>query len=132
FVARFIGTSNLVDCSVRDSASVGAQAHVKMPDGTTLVGRCTTAVQAGDDVVVCLRAEKIRVRADDAAPDPGAHAWHRAEVTIAAFYGDSREYLIAAFGTTLQVRTSLGQSFAPGSEVRIGFEPGDLIVIGAG
>jgi iron(III) transport system ATP-binding protein len=130
FVARFIGTSNLVDCTALDAAAEGGRPHVKMPDGTSLLGRATTAVAPGDDVVACLRAEKVRVRPDKPAAGSGSPPWHVGTVTNAAFYGDSREYLIDALGTTLQVRTSLQERFAQGTDVWLGFDPDDLVVIG--
>jgi iron(III) transport system ATP-binding protein len=128
FVARFIGTSNLVDCRAMDGVPEGGRPHVKMPDGATLVGRATTAIEPNEDVVACLRAECIRLSTEEPAGDG---QWHRGTVTKAGFFGDTREYLVEAFGSTLQVRTSVGQALQRGAKAWLGVEPDDLIVIGS-
>ncbi|MGV9802397.1 ABC transporter ATP-binding protein [Mycobacterium sp. NPDC003449] len=130
FVARFIGTSNLMDCRALDTVSPGSTVHVEMPDGTTLAGRATTDVVRDADVVACLRAENIRLCADEPAADAPAQS-HRGTVAKAAFFGDTREYLVEAFGTSLQVRTSVGQALRPGDKPWLGVEADDLIVIGS-
>jgi iron(III) transport system ATP-binding protein len=128
FVARFIGTSNLVDCRAMDGVPEGGRPHIKMPDGATLVGRATTTIEPNEDVVACLRAECIRLSTEEPAGDA---QWHRGTVTKAAFFGDTREYLVEAFGSTLQVRTSVGQALQRGAKAWLGVEPDDLIVMGA-
>jgi iron(III) transport system ATP-binding protein len=130
FVARFIGTSNLMDCRAMDAVPEGGRPHIKMPDGTILVGRATTAIELNEGVVACLRAECIRLSADEPAADARTQ-WHRGTVTKTGFFGDTREYLVEAFGSTLQVRTSVSQALQRGAQAWLGIDPDDLIVIGS-
>jgi iron(III) transport system ATP-binding protein len=128
FVARFIGTSNLMDCRAMDRVPEDGRVHIKMPDGTALAGRATTPIEPNEDVVACVRAESVRLSTEEPAGDA---QWHRGTVTKAAFFGDTREYLVEAFGSTLQVRTSVGQALQRADQAWLGVEPDDLIVIGS-
>ncbi|GFG49323.1 polyamine ABC transporter ATP-binding protein [Mycolicibacterium agri] len=130
FVARFIGTSNLIDCRAQDEAAEGGRPHVKMPDGTVLIGRATTTIALNQAVVACVRAESIRVSTDEPTTQTETQ-WHRGTVSKSSFFGDTREYLVEVFGSTLQVRTSVGRALPPGAEAWLGIDPDDLIVIGS-
>src|SRR5262249_34410438 len=81
----------------------------------------------GDSLVLSLRPERVRLLAAGAA-----HALARGTVTEASFFGNAQRYAIRLAGgeTLISTRPSLGEPMAPpGSEVGVGWEPGDLWII---
>jgi len=113
FVARFIGSSNVIKGKARDDARIGLA-------GVAL--RCVGAkLTAGIDGAVSVRPHDIGIsttqpqQAENALP---------ATVTRQVFLGGSRDYMVELKdGTQLRVVTTAGESIAQGSAVWLVLPP---------
>jgi iron(III) transport system ATP-binding protein len=113
FVARFIGSSNVIKGKARDSA------HIDL-GGVAL--RCVGGMlKAGADTAVSIRPHAIGIsvtqpqQAENALP---------ATVTRQVFLGDSRDYMVELKdGTQLRVVTAAGDSIPQGSAVWLDLPP---------
>jgi iron(III) transport system ATP-binding protein len=114
FVARFIGSSNVVKGNAIDAA------HMTVAGATI---RCTgEAMIAGKDAAISIRQHEIRLVASDPAP-AGANVVP-ATVIRHVFLGNSRDYMVElADGTQLRVVTSADQSVPQGEKVWLELPP---------
>ena len=113
FVARFIGSSNVVKGKARDDAHIGF-------GGAAL--RCVGAkLKAGVDAAVSIRPHDIRI---SATQPQQAENTLPATVTRQVFLGGSRDYMVELKdGTQLRVVTATGESIAQGSAVWLVLPP---------
>jgi iron(III) transport system ATP-binding protein len=113
FVARFIGSSNVVKGKARDEARIGLA-------GAAL--RCVGAkLKAGVDAAVSIRPHDIKI---SAAQPQQAENTVPATVTRQVFLGGSRDYMVELKdGTQLRVVTAAGESIAQGSAVWLVLPP---------
>ena len=113
FVARFIGSSNILKGKALDAT------RVAFADG---VLRCTGgALRQGADTAVSIRQHEIRLAA---APMDGIENVVRGTVTRQVFLGDSRDYMVeAADGTQLRVVTPAADAIAQGANVWLHLPP---------
>jgi iron(III) transport system ATP-binding protein len=113
FVARFIGSSNVIKGKVLDASHL-ACAGVKL--------RCSGGkFAAGDEGAIAVRQHAIRLEASEPASAdnvvPGT-------VVRQVFLGASRDYLVeAADGTQLRVTAPAGENIARGSSVWLHLPP---------
>jgi iron(III) transport system ATP-binding protein len=114
FVARFIGSSNVVKGNAIDAA------HMTVAGATI---RCTgEAMIAGKDAAISIRQHEIRLVASEPAP-AGANVVP-ATVIRHVFLGNSRDYMVElADGTQLRVVTSADQSVPQGEKVWLELPP---------
>jgi iron(III) transport system ATP-binding protein len=108
FVARFIGSSNIVKGKALDAA------HIEVAG---IPVSCTGAVlAAGTDAAISIRQHEIRI--DRAEP-----AWERQNIVPAVvarnvFLGSSRDYMVEiGDGTQIRIVTSPEENIEPGSRV---------------
>ena len=113
FVARFIGSSNVVKGKAQDDARI-------VFAGTPL--RCVGGkLKAGVDTAVSIRPHDIGISA--MAP-PGAENTVPATVTRQVFLGGSRDYMVELKGgASLRVVTAAGDSIPEGSAVWLHLPP---------
>jgi len=113
FVARFIGSSNVVKGKAQDEARIGLA-------GVPL--RCVGAkLTPGADTAVSIRPHDIRISA--AQPQASENAVP-ATVTRQVFLGGSRDYMVELKdGTQLRVVTAAGEGIAQGSTVWLVLPP---------
>ena len=113
FVARFIGSSNVIKGKARDDA------HIDLA-GVAL--RCVGGkLTAGADTAVSIRPHDIGISAG--AP-PQADNTVPATVTRQVFLGGSRDYMVELKdGTQLRVVTAAGDSIPQGSAVWLHLPP---------
>ena len=113
FVARFIGSSNVIRGKALD------ESHLSFAD---TVLRCTgTKLAAGADGAVSVRQHVIRL--SPGAP-PSMDNVVPATVVRQVFLGDSRDYMVAAAdGTQLRVVTSPAENVPQGSPVWLYLPP---------
>jgi iron(III) transport system ATP-binding protein len=114
FVARFIGSSNVVKGKAIDAA------HMTVAGATI---RCTgEAMIAGKDAAISIRQHEIRLVASEPAP-AGANVVP-ATVIRHVFLGNSRDYMVElADGTQLRVVTSAEQNVPQGEKVWLELPP---------
>jgi iron(III) transport system ATP-binding protein len=107
FVARFIGSSNVVKGKAQDETRIGFA-------GVSL--RCVgAALKPGADTAVSIRPHDINI---SAMQPPATENAIPATVTRQVFLGDSRDYMVELKdGTQLRVVTAAGESIAHGSAV---------------
>jgi iron(III) transport system ATP-binding protein len=115
FVARFIGSSNVVKGANLDDSRISFA-------GTPL--RCAGAKLArGGTTAVSIRQHAIRLRADKPQQSENVVP---ATVVRQVFLGDSRDYMVeVADGTQLRVITSAAESIPQGSAVWLELPPED-------
>jgi iron(III) transport system ATP-binding protein len=113
FVARFIGSSNVIKGRARDAGHIDCA-------GTTLA--CVGAKLApGADGAISIRPHDIRMSAE--APQQDGNV-AQATVVRHVFLGGSRDYMVETKdGTQLRVLTGAGESIAQGSEVWLHLPP---------
>jgi iron(III) transport system ATP-binding protein len=113
FVARFIGSSNVVKGAARDASHLDLAGHVL---------RCTgDAMQAGSQAAISIRQHEIRLSLET----PGqAQNVVPATVIRHVFLGNSRDYMVElADGTQLRVVASPEQSIPQGEKVWLELPP---------
>jgi len=108
FVARFIGSSNIVKGKALDAGHI-AVAGVPVS--------CTgAALAAGRDAAISIRQHEIRI--DTAAPDGAPHNVLPAVVARNVFLGNSRDYMVEiGDGTQIRVVTTPEDNIVQGSKV---------------
>jgi iron(III) transport system ATP-binding protein len=113
FVARFIGSSNVVRGKAVDGNDIA------FADG---VLRCNgAALTPGSETAVSIRQHDIRLSSDPPAASENVFA---GTVVRQVFLGSSRDYLVeVAGGTQLRVVTSAANSMAQGAPVFIHLPP---------
>jgi iron(III) transport system ATP-binding protein len=113
FVARFIGSSNVVKGNAQDDAHIGLAGVPLRCVGATLT--------PGADTAVSIRPHDIRI--STAQPQASENAVP-ATVTRQVFLGGSRDYMVELKdGTQLRVVTAAGESIAQGSTVWLVLPP---------
>jgi iron(III) transport system ATP-binding protein len=108
FVARFIGSSNIVKGTARDPG------HLEIAGATI---RCTgEGMVAGKPAAISIRQHEIRISVGETAP-PGSNVIP-ATVIRHVFLGNSRDYMVElADSTQLRVVASADQSIPQGEKV---------------
>jgi len=108
FVARFIGSSNIVKGKALDAG------HIAVAGVPVL---CTgVALAAGRDAAISIRQHEIRI--DTAAPDGERHNVLPAVVARNVFLGNSRDYMVEiGDGTQIRVVTAPEDNIVQGSKV---------------
>ena len=113
FVARFIGSSNVIKGKARDDARIAFAGSVVRCVGGTL--------KAGADTAVSIRPHDIGISV--AQPQQAENALP-ATVTRQVFLGGSRDYMVELKdGTQLRVVTDAGDSIRQGSAVWLDLPP---------
>jgi spermidine/putrescine transport system ATP-binding protein len=136
FVANFLGVSNLIDGKL--GASQGLLSSVETHDGARLhVPSDRVGPHDTDSIRVGVRPEKITLRAPENGSAPeGEENSLRGTVVVAAFLGVSIQYLVRAAGGeeltvfAQNVDGSEPDSFGPGREVRLTWNPHHTFVVG--
>jgi spermidine/putrescine transport system ATP-binding protein len=136
FVANFLGVSNLIDGKL--GASQGSLSSVETHDGALLhVPSDRVGPHDTDSIRVGVRPEKITLRAPENGSAPaGEENSLRGTVVVAAFLGVSIQYLVKAAGGeeltvfAQNVDGSEPDSFGPGREVRLTWNPHHTFVVG--
>jgi spermidine/putrescine transport system ATP-binding protein len=136
FVANFLGISNLIDGKL--GANQGGLSTVETHDGAQLqVPTDRVGPHDAASIRVGVRPEKITLRApgNGAAAD-GTENSLRGTVVVAAFLGTSIQYVVRAPGgeeLTVFAQNLDGSepdSFGPGREVRLTWNPHHTFVVG--
>jgi spermidine/putrescine transport system ATP-binding protein len=117
FVANFIGTSNVLTGRLERRGDTWALAGLG-PDERVLVADAGGA-QAGQEVELAVRPEKIVLRAEQDPPAPGATAL-RATVQEIVYLGTSTQYRTVTNGGTAIAVYRQNTSATPGADVLTG------------
>jgi iron(III) transport system ATP-binding protein len=127
FVAEFIGTSNFIPGKI-----VGREGETLIVDSDN--GRLRAEVDypgvAGEEVLLAVRPEGIRISAD-AATGTVPNEWS-GEVLTRSFLGDSVDHMVRAGDREILVRAHSGTSIREGTPVTLQIEPSGLSVIPIG
>ena len=133
FVANFLGVSNLIDATVRETED--GYAHVNTHDGARLrVPADRVASASGTAVRIGVRPEKIRLAPaiEEAAADANVL---RGTVIVSAFLGVSIQYLVRAAGgeeLTVIAQNADGaahDSLGAGQDVQLTWNPNHTFVV---
>ena len=121
FVADFIGRTNLIEATVE---SAGA---LRLANGVGI--QAETAMPAGSEVAVSLRPERARLHRRGAAAAAGSSL--DGEVRDITYLGHAVVYAVAVGTMSVEVRMEgeVGELFAPGDEVTIGWDHGAAAVV---
>ena len=130
FVAGFLGQSNLIPGTVRESGPDGAT--VQTAHGL-LRTRHGAGLPAGRDVVLSIRPEKLRMERDDVAVGNEI----RARVDDIVYTGAENQYLLEAGGQRLvafQLNADIGadEDFGYDEEVALYLPPENLVILEEG
>ena len=125
FVANFIGSTNLIDGSVRRRA--GTAYELSTPHGP-LAARSELDLADGQAVCVAARPERLTVAAGERPTAPGQ--WS-GTVGRRSFMGDIVEYDIDLDGRRLLVRRPQSDRFEAGSTVTVGLPESACVVLDA-
>jgi spermidine/putrescine transport system ATP-binding protein len=143
FVAGFIGSSNFVDARLVGRVD-GGIAHVETLTGLRLAGRLTdpaAAPEAGADVCIALRPERLRLRRAEGGDAAGhADGWTNVAGRVAqgTYLGDATEYRIAteaASELVVRIQNTTGEAagatFGPGEAVIVSWSDDSNLVLAA-
>jgi iron(III) transport system ATP-binding protein len=120
FVADFIGVSSFLTGTIIERAD--DETWVKIESGEVLTTR--RAAPSGDRVTIAVRSERIRLLpATECEPNTIP-----AKIASSVYLGSKWQHLVEIASGTMRVET---MDAAPGSDVRIGFVPEDLILLPA-
>ncbi|AQS47368.1 MULTISPECIES: ABC transporter ATP-binding protein [Thioclava] len=117
FVAGFIGTTNLLPCTVRDGAIEVLGARLPIAEGDRI------ALEQGE--------AQLSIRPEHVAIEPAGAGGIEAEVTFLRDLGESRHVLLDAQGQeiTAQLSPETQASYRPGDRVSLSFRPGERVVV---
>lgn len=128
FVANFLGTSNLIEAEVVDTASddlvvAAGGGKLRLP-----ADRCSAPATGGGRILVGIRPEKIALtHADDADGIPAGRNKVTGRIADTSFIGVSTQYVIdGPAGSGLQVyeqNVERDSRLAPGAEVVLHWNP---------
>ncbi len=127
FAADFLGESNILPADVVDIS--GATAKLRVAGGAIISAPVSEPAKAGASVSFMVRPEALRVLdAADSAPNMIEISLHDAIVAgaVTKLFGtlpDGQEISIT------QLTASAGQSFEPGTALRIGWAPDRTVVL---
>ncbi len=125
FVARFLGSANMLQGVVADAAwGPGGAACLVQAGPLRLSVRAWAGARLGEAVSLALHPEAIRLGA--AGPDRVAEG----VVQAAFFLGRTQEVLIALDGLELRAMQVRGQGYKPGDRVGVGIPADAAIAIG--
>jgi len=120
FVANFIGENNRLSGTVEEIA--GAQARVRLDDGTLIGATAVNVVTKGQKTVVSIRPERVDI---DPLPAEGTTQTMDAEVLEFIYMGDVFRTRLKVAGSEEFVIKSRNASnrrrLVPGEKVRIGW-----------
>jgi spermidine/putrescine transport system ATP-binding protein len=128
FVSRFIGEANLLDGVV--AASSPGSTRVAVGEAEVAASGCQA--KAGDQVVVSVRPECIRIDADERAE--AQHNGFPGEIRRVVFLGSAlRCHVEIAGGTVLTVQTAAtaASMVSAGDRVTVSWHPEDSVVLPA-
>jgi putative spermidine/putrescine transport system ATP-binding protein len=133
FVFQFIGKSNCFEGKIveKDSRKIAVKLEdgwVTFVDADNIMGT-DRICRAGDEVKLYIRPEKLCVVSIDETPEHST-PFHKATITQMNYLGASWEIEVSLLGKPLQVLTSnLNSSWQIGSEVLVGWNPSDIMLI---
>ncbi len=123
FVARFVGDTNMLPGRIT-AVALGHATIVLDGLPRTLEAPCHTKVGVGDDALLSLRPENLRLDDGEGLP---------ALVTDVTYAGARIRYTLQAGGRTLvaevTVRPGGGQRLQPGAATSVGWSPGDSVIV---
>jgi iron(III) transport system ATP-binding protein len=119
FVAGFMGSTNLLEATVRERSS--DIVTVEIGGGFLLRVTDATSFTIGEKVTVSARPESLTLQ--PTAPRDPPNLWP-AEITLATFVGDVIIYRVRVGPHTLEVRGSTNTAYEIGSAVFIKFDAG--------
>jgi ABC-type Fe3+/spermidine/putrescine transport system ATPase subunit len=122
FVAEFIGETNLIPGKITSSEPNAVRVSTELGD---LLSSRSCDLAVGTDVFCSIRPEATRIVGDASPPNV-----FLAKITHHTYLGETNQFVFDAAGLSLRAM-SLGESAdaSRGSEVRIGVEPDDIVVL---
>lgn len=135
FVADFVGETNLLHSRVlaRTSASIETQSR----GGIRLAIQSAERLEGGQNVILALRPEKIRIQGPkNGGAEGGASSesrqWAAGKVEEVVYVGEARKYRVRVDGEVLvasQLTRSDRKVFAPGDRVQLAWSAEDLKIV---
>jgi ABC-type sugar transport system ATPase subunit len=112
FVARFLGSTNLLRAKLLESGSSTEPGRYETPIGTLMAfpSKSLGDKQLGDQPLIAVRPEDVVIHKER----PSAHRVIEAEVQLTAFYGDSRLVQLSVAGQSLTATVRSRQELQPG------------------
>jgi len=126
FVAGFIGTANLVPCTVEVAGDV---ATVRLLDGERVGAPAAPGCAVGSRAVLMLRPERLRIRT---APEPTGGPGMRGRVVESVFQGSVLRHLVQVGERSIVVLAPVGADRPGiGQEVWVSWDASDGYVLPA-
>ncbi len=126
FVARFVGSTNLLDGKV--VRTEGDTAEVEVAEGRRLVCRKNGAMREGDDVAVSIRPETVRLSAAEAERREGGNRLS-GTVRNVAFLGDACRVDVQVGERLLQVKGAADFAVSDNVEVDLVFDANNTLAV---
>jgi spermidine/putrescine transport system ATP-binding protein len=126
FVAEFVGENNVLSSTVRARDVDGVALDL---DGSVVIAPADSPGQAGQEVSVCLRADRIRL----AGAAQACRNQLRTHLLQAVFRGTTVKWLVQLpAGQEIVISTSIDESVEqpqPGGDLVIGWNPADMLIL---
>ena len=128
FVARFVGSTNIVAGTVGNAVPADGTGQVDIGEGQSVTALFPAGCAAGARVNLSLRPESLTLVAENAPARAGSN---RLPVTVrhCAFLGSLLKYRVATGGHELQVLALPRDAIEAGSQAWLEFGPGDAIAL---
>ena len=130
FVARFIGSMNLISAKAVDTTAAGVKGFVEFGDGARAEVPFRTGATAGQEVAVAVRPERCVVTRNEPSPDGSPVL--AATITHIVYLGSKVEiHLNLSVGGPALVEAvgGAGEEFAAGQDVSLRFSPEDCLAL---
>ena len=120
FVAGFMGSTNLLRATLRESAAADGVAAVLLADGRTITCRFPHPVSQGEPIAVSVRPDIISLKPAGTAARAGWNSLQGVIVT-SGFLGHMNRYSIKVGELMLEATTTPETDFADGASVAVEF-----------
>jgi len=104
-VARFVGTSTLVDGTVEGAPAPGKLLHVRLGDGGTILVPANERLPSGAAVTVLLRPERLGLLASGEQPPDEIGCMVEVSILMRTYLGATIQYAVALHGIEVKVET---------------------------
>ncbi|RKF14700.1 ABC transporter ATP-binding protein [Roseovarius spongiae] len=124
FVANFLGASNVIDAECRAKNAEGAQLDTPLFGKVTLPAEKSVRLSGAGPAKLVLRAEKLQVMEEGAAPEGLITA--PATIETVDYQGQTVRYFVRVGDAQLQALNMIDERpFEKGSAATVGFRPQD-------
>jgi iron(III) transport system ATP-binding protein len=128
FVAKFVGSTNILNGTARENVQAGQVGKIDIGDGRSILGLFTAACDAGTAISVSLRPEALSLRRTGSAASSDNNVLP-VRVQQCGFLGSLLKYRVSTGSQELQVISLPKGEIAANASAQLEFAPTDAVAI---